>query len=143
MLLAILSKGEILLLSLFFQDFHIHMSWSKSPLMYFPGDKDSGIYSMFVDMFIWALKSSSTYSQKTWIIITWWNNLTLCVGGNVVLYYPFDEPKWVPEVLMEETAHNVFDKNKRKADTLADSEDKSQGRLDELYENVKGLALMS
>ena len=61
----------------------------------------------------------------------------------MVLYYPFDEPKWVPEVLMEETAHNVFDKNKRKADTLADSEDKSQGRLDELYENVKGLALMS
>ncbi|EFH44069.1 expressed protein [Arabidopsis lyrata subsp. lyrata] len=37
-------------------------------------------------------------------------------------------PTWVPEVLMEETAHNVFDQNKRKADTLADSDHPSKTR---------------
>lgn len=97
--------------------------------MYFPGDKDAGIYSMLVDMFQWALKSSST---RNLIVLS--KNM-----DNPDVLKHFDSlwrwkcglilsPTWVPEVLMEETAHNVFDQNKRKADTLADSNHPSKTR---------------
>ncbi|KAG7546632.1 NYN domain limkain-b1-type [Arabidopsis suecica] len=93
------------------------------------GDKDAGIYSMLVDMFQWALKSSSTRN----LIVLSKNMDNPDVLKHFASLWRWQcglilSPTWVPEVLMEETAHNVFDQNKRNADTLADSDHPSKTR---------------
>ncbi|CAL9230453.1 unnamed protein product, partial [Arabidopsis halleri] len=93
------------------------------------GDKDAGIFSMLVDMFQWALKSSST--RNLIVLSKNMDNPDVLRHFTSLWRWKFGlilSPTWVPEVLMEETAHSVFDQNKRKADTLADSDHPSKTR---------------